>query len=325
MRLMKRLAVAALAAALSLTMLTACGGDAPAAPSNSSAPAGSSASSKPEEKPASSASSKPASSAASSGASSSASSKPEEKPASSPAASQPEEKPASSTPSQKYEDVKDGTEIALENSRSIKVMQEIYNAPKLYMKLSGTVQGRNVEQEQARDGNREYQKATVAGRVGSERLIVTRGNQEDLYSLYSSQKFATLRTFNMSTDSVGSDDINDYEFSVVKTTCVVEAVPYYAEVVTITEKGKTVPMQTETLCYDSTGKLVYIVDVDEGQQVVMKVEAFSNVIPNSVILSIPEDWQLYTYGTGANGETIVTDKTGHQLTDEERQELEQKT
>lgn len=330
MRLMKRLAVCALAAALSLTMLTACGGDTPAAPSNPSAPAGSSASSgasgKPEEKPASSASSKPASSAASSGASSSASSKPEEKPASSPASSKPEEKPASSdSQGQKYEDVKDGTEIELQNSRSGKLMQEMYNSSKFYMKLSGKAQGQDAVEEQARDGDREWQRWTLSGKVMSERLSVARGNLKDMYSLYSSQKFATLHTNDKTTDSIGSDNINDYEFSVVKTTCVVNAVPYYAETVSITEKGETTPMQTQTLCYDSTGKLVYIVGEDEGQQVVMKVEELSHVIPNSANLSIPDDWELYTYGTGADGETIVTDKSGHQLTDEEQQAMEQKT
>ena len=286
MRMMKRVAVSILAAAMALSLLTACGGsDAPSAPETPSNPG----TSQGEEK------------------------KDDEK-KDPPAESKPEDK--------KDEEVADGSTIEWNKSRTYKWLLEYASAQKVYIKIEPVKPASQdvVCTESVRDGKKSYSKITYANGKAVETLVdLTQNNVLNQYELYSNQKIAIMRSHPVPVTNPDDNTVLDPEmnYTVKKTTHVINAVPYYAEAITMEDKDTK---QTETVmfCYDNTGSLVYLVaSPDTADEQIVRIQC-SKSIPNSAILSIPNGWSVYTVTYSADySDKTVKDQSGHELTDEE--------
>ena len=112
-------------------------------------------------------------------------------------------------------------------------------------------------------------------------------------------------------------------YTVKKTTHVINAVPYYTEAITMEDKD-TKRTATQMFCYDNTGNLVYMVaSPDTADEQIVHVQC-SKSIPDSAILSIPNGWSVYTVTYSADHGMTVKDQSGHELTDEEAEALAKK-
>lgn len=284
MRMMKRLAVCVLAAAMSLTMLTACGDDTPSAPETPSNPG----TSQGEEK------------------------KDDEK-KDPPAESKPEDK--------KDEEVADGSTIELNKSRTYKWLLEYGLAQKVYVKIEPVKPASQgvVCTESVTDGQKSYRKITRAnGKVEETFVELTQNNVMNQYKLYSKQKIAIMESRTMGATKPDDNTVLDPEanYTVKKTTYVINAVSYYAEAITMEDKS-TKQTETQVFCYDNTGSLVYLVSSpDTAYEQIVHIQC-SKSIPDSAILSIPNDWNVYTITRNADDSVTVKDQSGRELTPEE--------
>lgn len=285
MRMMKRVAVSILAAAMALSLLTACGGsDAPSAPETPSNPG----TSQGEEK------------------------KDDEK-KDPPAESKPEDK--------KDEEVADGSTVELNKSRTYKWVQEYASAQKAYIKMEPVKPASQdvVCRESVTDGQKSYTKVTHKnGKTDEQFTELVSGNTQNFYRLYSDQKIAIMRSFTVNAADLNQNVLSDsYNYTVKKTTHVVNAVPYYTEALTIEDKD-TKQTETQMFCYDNTGSLVYLVySPDTANEQIIRIQC-SKVIPDSAILSIPNGWSVYTVTYGASyNDVTVKDQSGRELTTEE--------
>ena len=285
MRMMKRVAVSILAAAMALSLLTACGGsDAPSTPETPSNPG----TSQGEEK------------------------KDDEK-KDPPAESKPEDK--------KDEEVADGSTVELNKSRTYKWVQEYASAQKAYIKMEPVKPASQdvVCRESVTDGQKSYTKVTHKnGKTDEQFTELVSGNTQNFYRLYSNQKIAIMRSFTVNAADLNQNVLSDsYNYTVKKTTHVVNAVPYYTEALTIEDKD-TKQTETQMFCYDNTGSLVYLVySPDTANEQIIRIQC-SKVIPDSAILSIPNGWSVYTVTYGASyNDVTVKDQSGRELTTEE--------
>lgn len=295
MRMMKRVAVSILAAAMALSLLTACGGgDAPSTPETPSNPG----TSQGEEK------------------------KDDEK-KDPPAESKPEDK--------KYEEVADGSTVELNKSRTYKWALEYAYAQKVYVKIEPVKSASNgsqsyICQETVRDGQKSYTKVTYKnGKVAEALVDLSQKNVLNQYELYSNQKIAIMRSYTMNATNPDDNTVLDPEmnYTVKKTTHVINAIPYYAEAITMEDKD-TKRTETQMFCYDNTGNLVYMVaSPDTADEQIVRVQ-YSKSIPDSAILSIPNGWSVYTVTYSAGHSVTVKDQSGHELTDEEVEALAKK-
>lgn len=292
MRMMKRVAVSILAAAMALSLMTACGGgDAPSAPETPSNPG----TSQGEEK------------------------KDDEK-KDPPAESKPEDK--------KDEEVADGSTVELNKSRTYKWVQEYGSAKKVYIKVEPVKPASQdvVCMESVTDGQKSYTKVTHKnGKTDEQFTELVSGKTQNVYRLYSNQKIAIMTSHTVNAADLNQNVLSDsYNYTVKKTTHVVNAVPYYTEAITMEDKDAK-RTETQMFCYDSTGSLVYLVSSpDTADEQIVHIQC-SKSIPDSAILSIPNGWSVYTvtYGASYNDKT-VKDQNGHELTDEEKEALEKK-
>lgn len=286
MRMMKRVAVSILAAAMALSLLTACGGgDAPSTPETPSNPG----TSQGEEK------------------------KDDEK-KDPPAESKPEDK--------KDEEVADGSTIELNKSRTYKWLLEYSSAQKAYIKIEPVKPASQdvVCTESVTDGKKSYSKVTYKnGKVAETLVDLTQNNVWNQYELYSNQKIAIMRSHPVNATNPDDNTVLDPEtnYTVKKTTHVINAIPYYAEAITMEDKD-TKQTETQMFCYDNTGSLVYLVaSPDTADEEIIRIQC-SKSIPNSAILSIPNGWSVYTVTYSADySDKTVKDQSGHELTDEE--------
>lgn len=285
MRMMKRVAVSILAAAMALSLLTACGGgDAPSTPETPSNPG----TSQGEEK------------------------KDDEK-KDPPAESKPEDK--------KDEEVADGSTVELNKSRTYKWVQEYASAQKAYIKMEPVKPASQdvVCRESVTDGQKSYTKVTHKnGKTDEQFTELVSGNTQNFYRLYSNQKIAIMTSYTMNAADLNQNVLSDsYNYTVKKTTHVVNAVPYYTEALTIEDKD-TKQTETQMFCYDNTGSLVYLVySPDTANEQIIRIQC-SKVIPDSAILSIPNGWSVYTVTYGASyNDVTVKDQSGRELTTEE--------
>ena len=285
MRMMKRVAVSILAAAMALSLLTACGGsDAPSTPETPSNPG----TSQGEEK------------------------KDDEK-KDPPAESKPEDK--------KDEEVADGSTVELNKSRTYKWVQEYASAQKAYIKMEPVKPASQdvVCRESVTDGQKSYTKVTHKnGKTDEQFTELVSGNTQNFYRLYSDQKIAIMRSFTVNAADLNQNVLSDsYNYTVKKTTHVVNAIPYYTEALTIEDKD-TKQTETQMFCYDNTGSLVYLVySPDTANEQIIRIQC-SKVIPDSAILSIPNGWSVYTVTYGASyNDVTVKDQSGRELTTEE--------
>lgn len=293
MRMMKRVAVSILAAAMALSLMTACGGgDAPSAPETPSNPG----TSQGEEK------------------------KDDEK-KDPPAESKPEDK--------KDEEVADGSTVELNKSRTYKWVQEYGSAKKVYIKVEPVKPASQdvVCMESVADGRKSYTKVTYKDGKAAETLVdLSQNNVVNQYELYSNQKIAIMKSHPVTVTNPDDNTVLDPEttYTVKKTTRVINAIPYYTEAITMEDKDAK-RTETQMFCYDSTGSLVYLVSSpDTADEQIVHIQC-SKSIPDSAILSIPNGWSVYTvtYGASYNDKT-VKDQNGHELTDEEKEALEKK-
>lgn len=300
MRMMKRVAVSILAAAMALSLLTACGGgDAPSAPETPSNPGTSQGEEKKDD---------------------STDSKPENK-KDPPAESKPEDK--------KDEEVADGSTIEFNKSRTYKWVQEYGSAKKVYIKVEPVKPASQVIvcTESVADGRKSYTKVTYKDGKAAETLVdLSQNNVVNQYELYSNQKIAIMKSHPVTVTNPDDNTVLDPEttYTVKKTTRVINAIPYYTEAITMEDKDAK-RTETQMFCYDSTGSLVYLVSSpDTADEQIVHIQC-SKSIPDSAILSIPNGWSVYTvtYGASYNDKT-VKDQNGHELTDEEKEALEKK-
>lgn len=293
MRMMKRVAVSILAAAMALSLMTACGGgDAPSAPETPSNPG----TSQGEEK------------------------KDDDK-KDPPAESKPEDK--------KDEEVADGSTIEFNKSRTYKWALEYRSAQKVYIKVEPVKPASQdvVCMESVADGRKSYTKVTYKNGKAAETLVdLSQNNVVNQYELYSNQKIAIMKSHPVTVTNPDDNTVLDPEtnYTVKKTTRVINAVPYYTEAITMEDKDAK-RTETQMFCYDNTGSLVYLVSSpDTADEQIVHIQC-SKSIPDSAILSIPNGWSVYTvtYGASYNDKT-VKDQNGHELTDEEKEALEKK-
>lgn len=300
MRMIKRVAVSILAAAMALSLMTACGGgDAPSAPETPSNPGTSQGEEKKDD---------------------STDSKPEDK-KDPPAESKPEDK--------KDEEVVDGSTIEFNKSRTYKWVQEYGSAKKVYIKVEPVKPASQVIvcTESVADGRKSYTKVTYKNGKAAETLVdLSQNNVVNQYELYSNQKIAIMKSHPVTVTNPDDNTVLDPEttYTVKKTTRVINAIPYYTEAITMEDKDAK-RTETQMFCYDSTGSLVYLVSSpDTADEQIVHIQC-SKSIPDSAILSIPNGWSVYTvtYGASYNDKT-VKDQNGHELTDEEKEALEKK-
>ena len=305
MRMMKRVAVSILAAAMALSLMTACGGgDAPSAPETPSNPG----TSQGEEKKDDSTDSKPED-------------KKDDEKKDPPAESKPEDK--------KDEEVADGSTIEFNKSRTYKWALEYRSAQKVYIKVEPVKPASQdvVCMESVADGRKSYTKVTYKNGKAAETLVdLSQNNVVNQYELYSNQKIAIMKSHSVTVTNPDDNTVLDPEtnYTVKKTTRVINAVPYYTEAITMEDKD-TKRTETQMFCYDNTGSLVYLVSSpDTADEQIVHIQC-SKSIPDSAILSIPNGWSVYTvtYGASYNDKT-VKDQNGHELTDEEKEALEKK-
>lgn len=305
MRMMKRVAVSILAAAMALSLMTACGGgDAPSAPETPSNPG----TSQGEEKKDDSTDSKPED-------------KKDDEKKDPPAESKPEDK--------KDEEVADGSTIEFNKSRTYKWALEYRSAQKVYIKVEPVKPASQdvVCMESVADGRKSYTKVTYKNGKAAETLVdLSQNNVLNQYELYSNQKIAIMKSHSVTVTNPDDNTVLDPEtnYTVKKTTRVINAVPYYTEAITMEDKD-TKRTETQMFCYDNTGSLVYLVSSpDTADEQIVHIQC-SKSIPDSAILSIPNGWSVYTvtYGASYNDKT-VKDQNGHELTDEEKEALAKK-
>lgn len=305
MRMMKRVAVSILAAAMALSLMTACGGgDAPSAPETPSNPG----TSQGEEKKDDSTGGKPED-------------KKDDEKKDPPAESKPEDK--------KDEEVADGSTIEFNKSRTYKWALEYRSAQKVYIKVEPVKPASQVIvcTESVADGRKSYTKVTYKDGKAAETLVdLSQNNVVNQYELYSNQKIAIMKSHPVTVTNPDDNTVLDPEttYTVKKTTRVINAIPYYTEAITMEDKDAK-RTETQMFCYDSTGSLVYLVSSpDTADEQIVHIQC-SKSIPDSAILSIPNGWSVYTvtYGASYNDKT-VKDQNGHELTDEEKEALEKK-
>ena len=305
MRMMKRVAVSILAAAMALSLMTACGGgDAPSAPETPSNPG----TSQGEEKKDDSTGGKPED-------------KKDDEKKDPPAESKPEDK--------KDEEVADGSTIEFNKSRTYKWALEYRSAQKVYIKVEPVKPASQdvVCMESVADGRKSYTKVTYKnGKAAETHVYLSQNNVVNQYELYSNQKIAIMKSHSVTVTNPDDNTVLDPEtnYTVKKTTRVINAVPYYTEAITMEDKDAK-RTETQMFCYDNTGSLVYLVSSpDTADEQIVHIQC-SKSIPDSAILSIPNGWSVYTvtYGASYNDKT-VKDQNGHELTDEEKEALEKK-
>lgn len=286
MRMMKRAAVGILAAAMALSMLTACGG-ASAGPSTSG-----STSTGGSGNPGSSSSSS-ASSSNSNGSSSSSSSS--------------------------------SAEFTYRDSLTYKYNLQRSNSKTWYQKTDRIDSNgkRNIYESAMVFGSdhrvqKSYYKSSYSNGSTYESLAIDGTN----YTLYRDAKIATASIYKSNGSSSSSEGEIYRMNSIVKTTQKVDNVSYYAEVTTY--KGdKTGKTMTQSYCFDTKGKLVYTIMVEDGQEYKTHILDYSTFIPGSVLMEIPSDWSVYTFDYTTTPKT-VTDAAGNKLTDDEIAQLNKK-
>lgn len=221
----------------------------------------------------------------------------------------------------------DGSTIEFNKSRTYKWVQEYGSAKKVYIKVEPVKPASQdvVCTESVTDGQKSYTKVTHKnGKTDEQFTELVSGKTQNVYRLYSNQKIAIMTSYTVNAANLNQNVLSDsYNYTVKKTTHVVNAVPYYTEAITMEDKD-TKQTATQMFCYDSTGSLVYLVSSpDTADEQIVHVQC-SKSIPDSAILSIPNGWSVYTVTYSAGHSMTVKDQSGHELTDEEVEALAKK-
>lgn len=291
MRMMKRAAVGILAAAMALSMLTACGG-ASAGPSTSGSTS-------------TGGSSNPGSSSSSSASSS--------------------ESNGSSSSSSSSSNSSSSTKFTYKDSQAYKYNMQRYNSKTWYQKTAQIDSDgkQNIYESAMVFGSdhrvqKLYYKDSYANGDTYESLMIDGTN----YTLYRDAKIAITSIYKSNGSSSSSEGEIYRMDSIVKTTQKVSDVSYYTEVMTY--KGdKTGKTMTQSYCFDTKGKLVYLISAENGQEYQTHILDYGTSIPSSVLMEIPSDWSVYTFDYTTTPKT-VTDAAGNKLTEDEIAQLNEK-
>lgn len=291
MRMMKRAAVGILAAAMALSMLTACGG-ASAGPSTSGSTS-------------TGGSSNPGSSSSSSASSS--------------------ESNGSSSSSSSSSNSSSSTKFTYRDSMAYKYNMQRYNSKTWYQKTAQIDSDgeRNIYETALVFGSdhrvqKSYYKSSYSNGSTYESLMIDGTN----HTLYRDAKIAITSIYKSSGSSSSSEGEIYRMDSIVKTTQKVSDVSYYTEVMTY--KGdKTGKTMTQSYCFDTKGKLVYLISAENGQEFQTHILDYGTSIPSSALMEIPSDWETYTFDYTTTPKT-VTDAAGNKLTDDEIAQLNKK-
>lgn len=303
MRMMKRVAVGILAAAMALTMMTGCGGGG-------------------SNKPANSGSTKPGTSQGSNNNNSNNSNKNDNK----------NDNDKKDNTYDNLNKLKDGSEVKYTDSMTYKVTQQVANVQTLYMNIEAYQPSNPAQKmtvEMARKGKNTYTKMVDTDGSVEEALVA----DTTTYELFRDKSTAVTTVYpksdTSSSDSSASQP-SDTNTKVKKTTHVVGKTTYYAESVTVTQtiEGHTI-ITTELLCYDKTGVLAYaIMEPGTQSETVLHFVKFNQSIPSTAIMSIPKDWEIYTAyyerddKTGYVNLSKVTNRSGKKLTESEIEGVE---
>ena len=291
MRMMKRAAVGILTAAMALSMLTACGG-ASAGPSTSGSTS-------------TGGSSNPGSSSSSSASSS--------------------ESNGSSSSSSSSSNSSSSTKLTYKASLTNKYNLQRYNSKTWYQKTAQIDSDgkQNIYETALVFGSdhrvqKSYYKSSYSNGSTYESLMIDGTN----HTLYRDAKIAITSIYKSSGSSSSSEGEIYRMDSIVKTTQKVSDVSYYTEVMTY--KGdKTGKTMTQSYCFDTKGKLVYLISAENGQEYQTHILDYGTSIPSSVLMEIPSDWETYTFDYTTTPKT-VTDAAGNKLTDDEIVQLNKK-
>ena len=291
MRMMKRAAVGILTAAMALSMLTACGG-ASAGPSTSGSTS-------------TGGSSNPGSSSSSSASSS--------------------ESNGSSSSSSSSSNSSSSTKLTYKASLTYKYNMQRYNSKTWYQKTDRIDSDgkQNIYETAIVFGSdhrvqKSYYKSSYSNGSTYESLMIDGTN----HTLYRDAKIAITSIYKSSGSSSSSEGEIYRMDSIVKTTQKVSDVSYYTEVMTY--KGdKTGKTMTQSYCFDTKGKLVYLISAENGQEYQTHILDYGTSIPSSVLMEIPSDWETYTFDYTTTPKT-VTDAAGNKLTDDEIVQLNKK-
>ena len=291
MRMMKRAAVGILAAAMALSMLTACGG-ASAGPSTSGSTS-------------TGGSSNPGSSSSSSASSS--------------------ESNGSSSSSSSSSSGSSSTKFTYKDSLTNKYNLQRYNSKTWYQKTAQVDSDgkQNIYETALVFGSdhrvqKSYYKSSYSNGSTYESLMIDGTN----HTLYRDAKIAITSIYKSNGSSSSSEGEIYRMDSIVKTTQKVSDVSYYTEVMTY--KGdKTGKTMTQSYCFDTKGKLVYLISAENGQEYQTHILDYGTSIPSSAIMEIPSDWETYTFDYTTTPKT-VTDAAGNKLTDDEIAQLNKK-
>ena len=291
MRMMKRAAVGILTAAMALSMLTACGG-ASAGPSTSGSTS-------------TGGSSNPGSSSSSSASSS--------------------ESNGSSSSSSSSSNSSSSTKFTYRDSMAYKYNMQRYNSKTWYQKTAQIDSDgkQNIYETALVFGSdhrvqKSYYKSSYSNGSTYESLMIDGTN----HTLYRDAKIAITSIYKSSGSSSSSEGEIYRMDSIVKTTQKVSDVSYYTEVTTY--KGdKTGKIMTQSYCFDTKGKLVYLISSENGQEFKTHILDYGTSIPSSVLMEIPSDWETYTFDYTTTPKT-VTDAAGNKLTDDEIVQLNKK-
>lgn len=289
--MMKRAAVGILAAAMALSMLTACGG-ASAGPSTSGSTS-------------TGGSSNPGSSSSSSASSS--------------------ESNGSSSSSSSSSNSSSSTKFTYKDSQAYKYNMQRYNSKTWYQKTAQIDSDgkQNIYESAMVFGSdhrvqKLYYKDSYANGDTYESLMIDGTN----HTLYRDAKIAITSIYKSNGSSSSSEGEIYRMDSIVKTTQKVSDVSYYTEVMTY--KGdKTGKTMTQSYCFDTKGKLVYLISAENGQEYQTHILDYGTSIPSSAIMEIPSDWSVYTFDYTTTPKT-VTDAAGNKLTDDEIVQLNKK-
>lgn len=291
MRMMKRAAVGILAAAMALSMLTACGGASSGPSTSGSTSTGGS--------------SNPGSSSSSSASSS--------------------ESNGSSSSSSSSSNSSSSTKFTYKDSLAYKYNMQRYNSKTWYQKTAQVDSDgkQNIYETALVFGSdhrvqKSYYKSSYANGSAYESLMIDGTN----HTLYQDVKIAITSIYKSSGSSSSSEGEIYRMDSIVKTTQKVSDVSYYTEVMTYKgdKSGKTM---TQSYCFDTKGKLVYLISAENGQEYQTHILDYGTSIPSSAIMEIPSDWETYTFDYTTTPKT-VTDAAGNKLTDDEIAQLNKK-
>ncbi len=210
-------------------------------------------------------------------------------------------------------DAGEGVKIAWQNSRTAKASSQL-NANRGTVELEVTTVSNGVVNTQTetivKDSNKQYAKVLV-GKNAVETLVI----DKDFYIIYRKSNAVVKYPGQTGSTGTGSGTTTpeiDTAISIEKGTKTIGGTPYYAEKVTAIykENGKT---QTDTItyCYSGDSLIPTYLITDDMTLHILKVSAEVN----QSLLQLPAGYTVYTIVCNSNGEIVGLKDSNGQLCD----------